>query len=179
MTPDPNPTALSTLESIAYINENGEIPDQFAGKVGVYAIFDESETLQYIGYSRDVFLSLKQHLVRQPQRCYSFKVQTIDRPSRTILEEIRNAWIAENGTTPIGNGADEPLWSQAIDAKAQMTPEEKAAYLASDDLGRTKLLKQVARRVEAEVFAVLESRQIKMALRFDPKLKEEGLLSLK
>ncbi len=170
---------LSDLEFIDYLNENGEIPDRFTGKVGVYAIFGEDQTLQYIGYSRDVFLSLKQHLVRQPQKCYGLKVQTVDRPSRTMLEEIRNAWIIENGTTPPGNSADEPFWSQAIDAKAQMTPEEKAAYLSSDDLGRTKLLKQVARRVEAEVFAVLESRGVKMPLRFDPKLKEEGLLSLK
>jgi hypothetical protein len=135
--------------------------------------------LQYVGYSRDVTFSLKQHLVRQPQKCYWLKVQTIDRPNRTILEETRQAWIAENGTVPVGNAADEAQWSQAIDTKSEMTESEQTAYAASDDIGRIKILKQVARRVEQDVLSALEDRGAKLAVRFDPKAKEEGLLSLK
>jgi hypothetical protein len=170
---------LADLDFIPYIDEAGQMTNQFDGKVGVYAIFDQAKTLQFIGYSRDVSLSLKQHLVRQPQKCYWVKVQTIQRPSKTLLEGIRDAWIAQNGTTPDGNGVDEMAWNQAIAAKDQMTPEERASYEASDDLGKVKALKQVSRRVEAEIFAVLETRGVKMQFRFDPKLKEEGLLSLK
>jgi hypothetical protein len=96
-----------------------------------------------------------------------------------VLEEIRNAWIAENGTTPSGNDTDEALWNQPIDAKAKMTEAEQSAYQAADELGQIKALKQVARRVEAEVLAELEARGVKMQIRFDPKLKEEGLLNLK
>jgi hypothetical protein len=171
--------ALTELEFISFLDDQGMIPLQFSGKIGVYAIFDQDKVLQFVGYSRDISLSLQQHLVRQPQRCYWLKVQTIDRPSRTILEEIRSTWIAENGSVPVGNGADEALWNQAIDAKTQMTPEEQAAYTASDDLGKTKLLKRVARRVEAEVLSMLADRGVQLQLRFDPKLKEEGLLALK
>jgi len=171
--------SLASLEFLPYLNENGETTEQFSGKVGVYAIFDQAQTLKFIGYSRDVAVSLKQHLVRSPEACYWLKVQTIDRPSRTVLEEIREAWIVENGSTPVGNDTDEAIWSQPIDAKLKMTAAEQLAYAATDEMGKIKTLKQVARRVEAEVLAGLESRGVKMAIRFDPKLKEEGLLNLK
>lgn len=172
-------TSLATLDYIPYLDDSGQVPDQFSNKVGVYAIFDPDKTLQHIGYSRDVSFSLKQHLMRQPDKCYWFKVQTIDRPSRTILEDIRNAWISENGATPLGNAEAEALWSQAIDAKASMTDAEQTAYKNSDGIGRVKILKQVARRVEETILSALEARGAKMQIRFDPKAKEEGLLSLK
>jgi hypothetical protein len=170
---------LSELEFLPFLNQDGVLDDQFEGKIGVYAIFDQAKQLQYVGYSRNIALSLKQHLVRQPQSCYWVKVQTIERPSRTALEAIQDAWINENGTTPPGNAAAADLWNQPIDAKTQMTPEEQATYGNSDDLGRVKTLKQVARRVEAEVLAALDTRGVKMPIRFDPKAKEEGLLDLK
>ena len=157
---------LSSLAAIPYLDDRGQLPDAFQGKVGVYAIFDQDSVLQYIGYSRDTSVSLKQHLVRRPQQCHWVKVQTIDRPSRTILEEIRSAWISENGSVPVGNAADEALWSQAIDIKTQMTPEEQANLAA-------------ARRVEAEVMATLKARGVETEIRFNPKLKETGLLDLK
>jgi hypothetical protein len=174
-----NTPTLASLNYLPYLNEQGETIEDFAGKVGVYAIFDQAKVLQFIGYSRDVSISLKQHLVRQPEGCYWLKVQTIDRPSRTVLEEIRTAWISENGSIPMGNGAEEALWNQPIDAKLQMTDGERSAYEAADELGKIKALKQVARRVEADVLARLEARGVKTAIRFDPKLKEEGLLNLK
>jgi hypothetical protein len=172
--------SLSNLEFVPYLDDRGQLPSQFQGKVGVYAIFDQAHVLQYIGYSRDIYVSLKQHLVRQPQACYWLKAQTIDRPNRTILEEIRDAWIAENGSVPSGNGADESKWNHAIDVKALMTPGEQKSYQeAIDELTQTKILKQAARRVEAEVMNVLKSRGVQEEIRFNPKLKETGLLDLK
>lgn len=145
----------------------------------MYAIFDQEKVLQFVGYSRDVYLSLQQHLVRQPQKCYWLKVQTIDRPSRTILESIRDAWSAENNSIPVGNEADEAKWTQPIDAKVAMTTDEQISYTSSDELMQSKLLKTVARRVEGHILAELESRGVKMQIRFNPKLKEKGLLDLK
>lgn len=171
---------LHRLEAIPYIDDRGHLPEQFQGKVGIYAIFDRQQTLQYIGYSRDVYLSLKQHLVRQPHCCDSVKVQTIDRPNRTILETIRAAWIAENGSIPAGNGTEAAIWNQPIDTKALMTPAEQTNYeTAIDELARSKLLKQVARRVEAEILAGLQARGVQTEIRFNPKLKDSGLLDLK
>lgn len=170
--------ALSQLEFLPYL-QDGQISTDFERKVGVYAIFDADQTLRYIGYSRNVYLSLKQHLVRQPGACYWIKAQCIERPSRTILEEIQSAWIAENGELPNGNGAIAHLWNQPIDAKQTLTDAEKAQYEQLDDLGKIKFLKQTARRVEAQVLDKLQARGVEMDLRFNPKLKEEGLLDLK
>ncbi|MBZ8183219.1 MAG: GIY-YIG nuclease family protein [Oscillatoria sp. PMC 1051.18] len=170
---------LASLEYLPYLNENGQISEELPGKIGVYAIFDENKILQYVGYSRDIYLSLKQHLVRQIQKCYWLKILTIERPRRTFLEEIRDRWIAENNSLPVGNGSDEANWNQPIDAKVTMTEEEKEAYQQAEDIKKIKLLKNVARRLEAEILEQLKSRNVQMETRFNPKLKEQGLLDLK
>jgi hypothetical protein len=171
--------ALSSLEYLTYLDENGSLNETYQGKIGVYAIFDRDRLLQFVGYSRDVYLSLKQHLVRQPEKCYWFKVQTIERPSRAILEEMRQAWITENGVVPAGNSQDLPLWEQAIDVKPVMDESEKLQYEQSDELEQSKLLKKVARRLENEIQSQLKARGVTMEIRFNPKLKEQGLLDLK
>lgn len=178
MTTETNIPSLLSLEYVPYLDANGQLTNLFQG-IGVYAIFDQEKVLQFVGYSRDVELSLKQHFVRQPQKCYWFKVQTIDRPSRTTLESIRDAWTAENGSIPAGNEFDEAKWTQPIDAKVAMTADEQTSYKAGDELMQSKLLKTVARRVESEILAQLESRGVQMQIRFNPKLKEKGLLDLK
>lgn len=170
---------LKDLEYIPYLDENGALPPQIQGKIGVYAIFDTAKTLQFVGYSRDIYLSLKQHLIRQPDKCYWFKVETITRPSRTTLEAIRQAWIAENGTTPVGNSEAETTWTQPLDAKLTMTAAEKAELSQSEELAKIKLLKKIARKLEAEIQDKLKQREVNMEIRFNPKLKEQGLLDLK
>ena len=181
MTTEIDNSSLKTIESVAYIDANGQFPEQFEGKIGVYAIFDEENVLQFVGYSRDVFLSLKQHLVRQPYLCYWVKVKTIERPSRSILESIENAWIAENGSVPGGNREDKEKWTQPINVKDLMTPEEQANYdkPVNDEMAQIKIIKNVARRVEGEILKVLEARGLQVQMRFNPKLKDEGLLDLK
>ncbi|MBW4444314.1 MAG: GIY-YIG nuclease family protein [Plectolyngbya sp. WJT66-NPBG17] len=167
---------LADLAFLPYIDQNGQLPEQFQGKVGIYAIFDQTQTLKFIGFSRDVFLSLRQHLVRCLSDCYWVKVQIVDRPSRTILETIRAAWIEENGS-PL---SDEAKWTQPIQVKELMTDEERSTYEnAHDELTQMKALKNVARRVETEIMAQLKARNVQADLRFNPKLKEEGLLDLK
>lgn len=180
MSPEPE-FLLASLDYIPYLDADGYLPRQFEGKIGTYAIFDRDQTLHFVSYSRDIYLSLKQHLVRQPQRCYWLKVQIINRPSRTVLESIQSAWIAENGFTPLGNGPEQYKWDQPIDVKAVMTPEEKSHYTDPqiDEQTQHKVLRNAARRIEAEILAELESRQVQEAIRFNPKLKDSGLLDLK
>lgn len=181
MTTETNLSTLASLEYLPYIDNKGELPEQLQGNIGVYAIFNQEKELQFVGYSRDVYLSLRQHLVRKPESCYWLKVQTIERPNRTILESIEQAWVAENGTVPVGNAEDKDKWTQPIDAKAMMTQEEKANYQnpANDEMAQVKIIKNVARRVESEIFKTLELRGLQIQIRFNPKLKEEGLLDLK
>lgn len=177
MTSEINIPSLDSLEYIPYIDNNGQLAELQG--IGVYAIFDREKVLQFVGYSRDVDFSIKQHIVRQPQKCYWLKVQTIDRPSRTILESIQDAWTAENGSNPVGNYSDEAKWTQPIDAKVAMTSNEQTSYESSDELTQSKILKTIARRVESQVLLELELRGVKMQPRFNPKLKEKGLLDLK
>ncbi len=179
MTSETQISSLTDLNYIPYLDETGNLPEDLQGKIGIYAIFNQDKILQVVNYSRDIYLSVKQHLVRQPQACYWLKVQTIDRPNRTQLEAIRNAWIEENGTIPPGNGSDEAIWNHPIDTKGAMTDEEQLKYKNGDELMQTKLLKQVARRVEAQILEVLKSRGVQTEIRFNPKLKENGLLDLK
>ena len=169
---------LTDLEMHPYLVD-GELTPDLAGKVGIYAIFDEVKTLQYVGYSRDISVGLTQHLVRCPAQCYWFKVHTVTRPSRTRLEEIRNTWLREYGTVPPGNSDARPLWEKPIDAKAFMTEAERDAIATAEPADTNKLLKQLARRVEADVKAKVADRGAQMPNKYNPKLKEQGLLALK
>ncbi|ADI63379.1 GIY-YIG nuclease family protein [Trichormus azollae] len=181
MTTETNLPTLASLEYVAYIDDVGELPEQFQGQIGVYAIFNHEKILQFVGYSRDVYLSLKQHLVRQPNECYWVKVQTIERPNRTLLENLANAWISENGPVRLATAENKENWIDPINTLLLMTDEEKTNYQNPliDDLVKMKLVKNVARRVEAEILEVLKTRGLKTQIRFNPKLKEEGLLDLK
>lgn len=181
MTTEINIPTLASLEYYAYIDDDGEVMADFEGKIGVYAIFDGDKILQFVGYSRDIYLSLKQHLVRQPQSCYWVKLQTIERPQRKVLEDIESAWMIEDGSNSIMKSLCKQKWTNAIDVRDLMTAEEKNdyEYKAVDDLGKSKVLKSVARRVEGEILAVLKERGVNTQIRFNPKLKEVGLLDLK
>jgi hypothetical protein len=170
---------LASLTFHPYLDQQGMIKPELENKIGVYAIFNESQVLEYVGYSRNLLFSLKQHLVRQPDKCYWFKYYLIERPSRSILEEIRQQWVKENPQIAQGNEERENLWTQPINAKLALTAEEKQQYEQNDELGKIKLLKKVARRVEEKIKNQLTTRQVNMEIRFNPKLKEQGLLDLK
>lgn len=172
-------SSLIDLEYIPYLDEKGCIPGQLQNLIGVYAIFDRDRVLAFVGYSRDIYSSLKEHLIRQPESCYWVKFQAISRPDRARLEEIRRVWIENNGTNPPGNGEREAGWTQPIDAKNAMSEAEKEQYRQSDESGKIELLKKVARRVETQIEERLKHRGARMEIRFNPKLKERGTLALK
>jgi hypothetical protein len=171
--------SLESLEFLPYIDDGGELPIQLQNKIGIYAIFDELQVLQFVGYSRDIYLSLKQHLVRKPESCYWVKATTIDRPNRTFLENVQSSWTTENGSVPIGNGADSTQWLDPISTHHAMTAAESDSFADLDGVAQIKLLKQVSRRVEETILATLQQRGIHTEIRFNPKLKEQGLLDLK
>ena len=171
--------SLNSLEFLPYINDAGELPSEFQNRVGIYAIFDRQQILQFVGYSRDIYLSLKQHLVRRSEYCYWIKATTIERPDRTFLTEVQSAWIAENGSIPIGNDKDGSIWLDPIATNHAMTETESASFANLDGFAQIKLLKQVARRVEETILTQLKERGVQTEIRFNPKLKEQGLLDLK
>ena len=60
-----------------------------------------------------------------------------------------------------------------------MTPEEAHNLAEMTTLGReVNALKAIGRRIEATKVQILEARGVKENMRFDPKLKGQGLLDL-
>ena len=102
------------------------------------------------------------------------QVQHITTPSRTLLEVIKDEWIAEAGGSCSGNdtAAAQALWEAPLDVKPLLTEQDKADLSAARDKGREDgAIKKIARRFKAEKVAALEARGVKENLRFDPKLK--------
>lgn len=161
-----------------YLTVDGRVDDTAAAQIGVYGIFDAQAQAQYIGFSRDIYLSLRQHLIRQPQACYGFKFYPIQRPDRSELEAIRQQWLAELSELPPGNGPAQTAWEKPIDLKQTMTPDMQQEWQGLDVTAQIKYLKNLARQKEAEILQALAERNVTEPLRFNPKLKENGLLDL-
>lgn len=98
---------LVDLNFLPFLTEAGEIDPNYEKRIGVYAIFDQHQNLQYVGYSRNLAISLLQHLVRQPEHCHGLKVHIIDRPDRQLLVQIQNHWLV--GQNPPGNGESQKI----------------------------------------------------------------------
>ena len=169
---------LKDLNYHSYLEPEGIINPDLEGKIGIYAIFDQDKKIQYVGYSRNLYKSLQQHLIRKVDKCHWFKIHIIDRPSRSLLEGIRHDWIEENEAL-LSDQEEQKQWTEPINIKQQMTTTEKQEYEQADELNKIKILKKIARREEAEIKHKLELRGVTMNMRFNPKLKEEGLLDLK
>lgn len=169
---------LEDLQYHSYLDTAGKIDSDFEGKIAIYAIFDQDKKIQYIGYSRNLCKSLQQHLIRKVDQCYWFKAHIIERPSRSLLEGIRHDWLEENeGLLP--SNEEQQEWTQPINTRQEMTADEQQEYDQQDELHQIKILKKVARRVEDKIKEKLHHRGVTMNMRFNPKLKEEGLLDLK
>ncbi len=170
---------LQSLDYFPYLNDDGLIDDKLCRKIGVYAIFNKGKHIQFIGYSRDIYLSLKQHLVRQPDNCYWLKFEIMEHPNRSILEQIKMNWTEQYEECILKNSEYQMLWTQPIDAKIKMTEEDRVIYANSDEISQIKLLKKIARQVQSDIEKSLLERGSSVEIRFNPKLKEKGLLDLK
>jgi len=98
---------------------------------GVYAVIDTSHQTQYIGYSRNILLSLNGHIAQNgSENCAFLRVQTFKFPKREEMENLRDAWIAELGSIPPGNDANSEMWASTVGeaARAAMSADEQKAY---------------------------------------------------
>ena len=122
---------------------------------GVYAVLNGDHQTQFIGYSRNVSLSLRGHLTQfDPDICAFVRVEPFKFPKRDQMEALRDRWIAELGQTPPGNREDDGLWANTIAAAAiaAMSPAERQAY----DEKKLKLRKAMA---DAELSRELPTQQ--------------------
>ena len=177
--------ALASLPLQSYLDEEGLLQTIEVGKevkASIYGVFDADERLRFVGISRNVKQSLRMHLGRQPALTYYFKLHHVTKPSRTLLEHIKESWLAENGAPVEGNdgGAQQKLWENALDTTALMTEEDKAMLAEAKQLSAIKeasAVKRIAKRFEDEKVKVLVGeRGCKESMRFCPQLKSKGLL---
>ncbi|WP_334916894.1 GIY-YIG nuclease family protein [Nostoc sp.] len=119
-----NGTEIIDLEAWSASAQNAKI-------AGVYTVLDVERRVQYIGYSRNVLLSLNSHVTQNSQqKCAFVRVQAFKFPKRQDMEDLRDAWIAELETTPPGNATDGEMWASTVGeaAKAVMSEAERQAY---------------------------------------------------
>eukprot|EP00879_Flechtneria_rotunda_P013458 GHRR01014052.1.p1 GENE.GHRR01014052.1~~GHRR01014052.1.p1 ORF type:complete len:432 (+),score=154.38 GHRR01014052.1:100-1395(+) len=82
--------------------------------LGVYAIYDQHQQLQYVGYSRNIVLAVKGHVSRMGKERVAFIRPMVfankAMASRTHMQAEADSWLAKAGTTPPGNLAEQHLW---------------------------------------------------------------------
>lgn len=119
-----NGTEIIDLEAWSAAAQNAKI-------AGVYVVLDAERHTQYIGYSRNVLLSLNSHVTQNgPQKCAFVRVQAFKFPKRQEMEDLRDAWIAELESTPPGNATDREMWASTVGeaAKGVMSATERQIY---------------------------------------------------
>jgi hypothetical protein len=121
-----------TVLSVATITADANTPigdwcsdAQNAKIAGVYAVLNNSQQTQYIGYSRNVTLSLRSHLTAHGSEvCTLVRVQPFKFPKREEMEQLRDQWISELPSFPPGNIAGSADWASTVrDAAAQVMSE--------------------------------------------------------
>ncbi len=98
---------------------------------GVYAVLNAERRTQYIGYSRNVKISLNGHVAQNSeQNCAYVRVQTFKFPKRQEMSDLRDAWIAQLDTIPPGNSTELQSWASTLGeiANSAMSSEERQAY---------------------------------------------------
>ncbi len=119
-----NGTDIIPFEAWHDLAENAKI-------AGVYAVLDAEHRTQYVGYSRNVKISLNAHLTENgSQKCAFVRVQTFNFPKRQEMEDLRDAWIQELGSIPPGNDGESEMWAGTVAeaAKKAMSDGERHAY---------------------------------------------------
>ncbi|KAK7286917.1 hypothetical protein RJT34_22275 [Clitoria ternatea] len=103
---------LAETEEISPENDGtaGELPSG----AGVYAVYDKSGELQFIGLSRNIAASVSTHWKSVPELCGSVKAGIVDDPNREALTQAWKSWMEEyikvSGKVPPGNESGNATW---------------------------------------------------------------------
>jgi Fe-S cluster biogenesis protein NfuA len=158
-------TAIVSAESYLESRE-GERP------VGVFAVYDSRRNLQYVGYSRNMVLSIRTILTRVSEdRCAFVRVMVFANKamqSRAALQREADNWLAEAGTLPPGNGSEQDLWngSSTTDTSttfdlSSMSADELAAYEEKKDKMK-RAMGEIKKEQGDEKEDTMDERQAKM-----------------
>lgn len=132
--------SLSSLPAVPFVNSRGRIFPNVAEGSGahVFAVYDQFQNLQFIGFSKDLRNSLRTLLVRVPLYTFTFKHVDLPDIDQQLMMEIRQKWLDENnGDIPPGlapAGAD--IWSKPIDCGNEMAATQRWRAVLEDLSGR-------------------------------------------
>lgn len=109
-------TSRYPLTLVLFRSGRGSDIDAIPAEAGVYAVYDNDETLQYIGLSRKIKASVKLHMFELPELCFSVRCEAVKAATTLELQKEWKKWIleylAENkGKLPPGNVQGNVLWS--------------------------------------------------------------------
>lgn len=104
------------------INEQGYISPNVdeSAKGFVFAIYDELQKLQYIGFSKDLRSSLRTLFGRRPDKAWYYRVACLPTLDQQAMIKLREQWFEEVGGAPKGNklALERNQWQQPVDAGA-------------------------------------------------------------
>jgi len=150
-------TELATLKLEPVVNDKGWVfPVAPPGtQASVFAVYDASEQIQYIGFSKELRNSLRTLLGRRPELCVSYKALHYAVLDQGDMVKQRSAWIAELGTAPPGNSdaAETAAWQAA---RVLGSPDEAAK--AFDALQAALRARGVTEGLEADTNALKDGK---------------------
>ena len=115
----------------------------------MFAIYDQSKTLQYIGFSKNLRASLLTVFSRRPDKCHLFRAFHMPVLNQAAMLELRSAWFEQAGGPPPGNKlpAERAAWQEAA-TPFSISDRGKAA--AAEELMKQMLVKIKSRGCKEE-----------------------------
>ena len=89
-------TSIAEAEAVC-VKGGEEAAGDFPTVAGVYAVYDPSGMLQYVGISRKIAVSIATHMEALPDKVGSVKVRKMPDASREELTEAWKGWVQEAG----------------------------------------------------------------------------------
>lgn len=114
----------SLYEVSQWLKDHGE-----SRHAAVYAVVGKDETVNFVGVSRNVALSVSAHVVNEgEERVHSLKVRSFKFPKRGKMDAMKEQWITECGSLPVGNIKGSEWASSSKEVQGSMSPAQRDAY---------------------------------------------------
>ena len=146
--------ALSSLDMFSVLGQNGSLPkvELELQQPGVFAIFDQQQELQYIGFTKNINQSLQTVFFRRPDKAWYYKFFELDDLDQETMMAIRNSWFDDNGGPPVGNKnpIEREKWQLAPSVQANT---EGGNVVAAQELAAVLITKIRSRGCNDEIIA--------------------------
>ncbi|KAL3161552.1 hypothetical protein ABBQ32_010419 [Trebouxia sp. C0010 RCD-2024] len=114
--------SLASIELNTIINTQGLIQPLIpsGSEAAVFAVYNDRKQLQYVGFSKDLYNSLRTLLGRRPDKAFFYKATHLPTLDQKQMVDIRTAWFEECGGPPPGNklALERTAWQSPVDAGA-------------------------------------------------------------